>query len=872
MALYRKYRPSTFAEVIGQEHVTKPLSAALDARDEHGNPNRINHAYLFSGPRGCGKTSSARILARSLNCVEGPTSTPCGVCPSCRALAPGAVGNLDVTELDAASHNGVEDMRDLREKAMYAPAESRYRVFIIDEAHMITASGFNALLKIVEEPPEHLIFIFATTEPHKLLPTIRSRTHHYPFRLLAPKDMRGLLAGVAASEGVPVEDAAYPLVIRSGGGSPRDSLSLLDQLVAGSGSEGVTYELASSLLGFTDAAVLDDAVAALASGNRADMFGVVDRVIDAGHDPRRFAMDLLDRLRDLMVISAVPTAFDEGLVDAPENQWEQLRAEATSMGDATLTRYAQIVAEGLPEMRGATSPRLLLEILCARMMLPAAEGTMEAIQQRIEQLERGIGQTGAGGVGGTGAGAAGAATDATAGTYTGAASPDDQSEQKPPHPKYERPSVVRERERKAAETAAQQNAAQQDAVQPSSAQPAATVAAAPAQQTPPAQRGPAAAQATSASIPAERQVSDAEAAGLAAMARLSGKQAPTAPTPEPTPQPESQQAGLTLSNGDSDSLGRIRGAWTDILSALQQRSKVTGIIAAQAVPLGIRDDQLTIGHHTGALVQRLNTPDNSTAIRDSILQVTGIDIPVTCVVGTDPVAHGFGGASRESGGQSQQRGSGHGGQHGDDKSPEEPEPQPAPPAPQPKPAAPQPAPPAPPATDVLAVTRQMVQNVEKHQPQETPFQAAQRRLREEAEAAQKREKAERAALAEQRMRAQTAAQQPQDAAQGRSDAFGDGTPLPPEPADDFDEVPLPPEPDFEPGFPDPGAGRGNSTSGSPSGNAPGRGQDSAAEEERRNAEIDEMYASASKPGPYDHRTGREIAMDLLARELGAKPM
>ncbi|WP_040729769.1 DNA polymerase III subunit gamma and tau, partial [Nocardia tenerifensis] len=349
MALYRKYRPATFAEVVGQEHVTDPLSIALDT-------GRISHAYLFSGPRGCGKTSSARILARSLNCVQGPTSTPCGECPSCVALGPGGPGNLDVIELDAASHGGVDDTRELRDRAFYAPAESRYRVFIVDEAHMVTTAGFNALLKIVEEPPAHLIFIFATTEPDKVLPTIRSRTHHYPFRLLPPATMRGLLGKICDQERVPVEEAVYPLVIRAGGGSPRDSLSVLDQLLAGAGPEGVTYSRAVSLLGVTDVALIDDAVGALADNDGAALFGTVDRVMEAGHDPRRFAVDLLERLRDLILMRAVPDAIDRGLVSGPGDVLERMRDQAERLGPATLARYAELLHTALGEMRGATSP------------------------------------------------------------------------------------------------------------------------------------------------------------------------------------------------------------------------------------------------------------------------------------------------------------------------------------------------------------------------------------------------------------------------------------------------------------------------------------------------------------------------------------
>ena len=362
MALYRKYRPGSFNELVGQEQVTVPLSAALDN-------GRINHAYLFSGPRGCGKTSSARIMARSLNCVNGPTSKPCGKCNSCVSLAANGPGNLDVTELDAASHNGVDDMRELRDRAMFAPAESRYRIFIIDEAHMITNQGSNALLKIVEEPPAHLIFIFATTEPEKVIGTIRSRTHHYPFRLLTPQAMRGLLERTVAAEDAIIEESVYPLVIRAGGGPPRDTLSILDQLLAGTGPDGLTYQYARMLLGVTDDTLIDATIAALATNDRASLFTTVDDVIEAGLSPRKFSEDLLDRLRDLMLLQAVPDAVNLGLVDAPTDRGEILLQQAQEFDSQRIPRIAGILNDGLSSLKGATSPRLLLEILCAKMLI-----------------------------------------------------------------------------------------------------------------------------------------------------------------------------------------------------------------------------------------------------------------------------------------------------------------------------------------------------------------------------------------------------------------------------------------------------------------------------------------------------------------------
>jgi DNA polymerase-3 subunit gamma/tau len=381
LALYRKYRSATFSEVIGQEHVTGPLMQALSS-------GKINHAYLFSGPRGCGKTSSARILARSLNCIQGPTPTPCGVCDSCVDLAPNGTGSIDVIEIDAASHGGVDDARDLRERAYYAPARDRYKVYIIDEAHMVTTQGFNALLKLVEEPPDFLVFIFATTEPDKVLQTIRSRTHHYPFRLIPPTALRAHLERISAAEGAIVDPMVFPLVVRSGGGSARDSLSILDQLMAGAGPEGVTYAMAVGLLGVTDAALLADMVSSLAVGDAAAVYSTIDRVVEAGHDPRRFAADLLERLRDLMVLDAVPDAVDKGLIDYPSDQVEQMTDQSRRIGTATLVRFADIAHTTLTDMRGTTSPRLMLELLCARMLLPDASSDTAALLQRLERLER----------------------------------------------------------------------------------------------------------------------------------------------------------------------------------------------------------------------------------------------------------------------------------------------------------------------------------------------------------------------------------------------------------------------------------------------------------------------------------------------------
>jgi DNA polymerase-3 subunit gamma/tau len=380
--LYRKYRPSVFADVIGQEHVTVPLSNALSSGKTH-------HAYLFSGPRGCGKTSSARIMARSLNCEKGPTPTPCGECQSCKDLVANGPGSIDVIELDAATHGLVDDARDLRDKAFFAPVNSKYKIYIIDEAHQLGPGAANALLKVVEEPPPHVIFIFATTEPEKLISTIRSRTHHYPFRLVPPGILTAHLEQICKSEGVEVAKGVLPLVVRASGGSVRDSLSVLGQLLAGAGKDGVSYDIAVQLLGFTDGALLDDAIDALAAHDAGTLFATIDRVIESGHDPKRFTADLLERLRDLMIVNALgETSANSILRDMPDDQLERMRNQSQRIGTASLSRAADIAAQGLTEMRGATAPRLILEFICGRILLPISDATETGLLARIERLER----------------------------------------------------------------------------------------------------------------------------------------------------------------------------------------------------------------------------------------------------------------------------------------------------------------------------------------------------------------------------------------------------------------------------------------------------------------------------------------------------
>lgn len=585
MALYRKYRPATFAEVIGQEHVTEPLSTALDS-------GRINHAYLFSGPRGCGKTSSARILARSLNCAQGPTASPCGECDSCVALAPNGPGSVDVVELDAASHGGVDDTRELRDRAFYAPAQSRYRIFIVDEAHMVTTAGFNALLKIVEEPPEHLIFVFATTEPEKVLPTIRSRTHHYPFRLLAPRTMRTLIEKIVSAEHVDVDDAVFPLVIRAGGGSPRDTLSVLDQLLAGSesapdGTSRVAYQRALALLGATDIALIDDAVDALAAGDAAALFGAVEGVVDAGHDPRRFATDLLERFRDLMVMQAVPDAVTRGVVDGPEDVLERMREQASRLGTATLTRYAEVVHAGLGEMRGATAPRLLLEVVCARLLLPSASDTEAALLQRVERIEKRLEMS----------------------IPAGEQAPATQDRGAPPK-QYVRKTKT------APEPAAPAAAPAEPAAEP--AEPAAASAPRKAADPEPVTAPP-------------PEVVEPEATP-AAPASSPTPQAPASP-PEPT---RSEPAAPAAAAVGEPNAAAVRSMWTTVREKVRERSRTTEVMLAGAIVRAVDGDTLVLSHESAPLAKRLSEQRNADVIADALKDALGVNWRIRCEAGAAP--------------------------------------------------------------------------------------------------------------------------------------------------------------------------------------------------------------------------------------------
>ena len=554
-ALYRRYRPETFAEVIGQEHVTEPLMVALEK-------NRVNHAYLFSGPRGCGKTTSARILARCLNCAQGPTPTPCGVCDSCRELSRDGGGSLDVIEMDAASHGGVDHARDLRERATLAPVRDRYKIFIIDEAHMVTREGFNALLKIVEEPPEHVKFIFATTEPNKVLGTIRSRTHHYPFRLVPPEILLPFLQGLCDQEQVAVEPGVLQLVIRAGGGSVRDSLSILDQLMAGASSQnGIEYDRAVALLGYTHAQLLDEVIEALGAKDAPTLFGAVSRVVATGQDPRRFVEDLLERLRDLIVVKAVPQAAGQILQGVPQDQLERLAQQAQALGERELTVAAGTANETLNGMTGAANPQLQLELLCARLLLPAVEGSaggaeVAALASRLQVLERRVASGAAGSApAGSGPAQGGMSAARAAGMAAAGLTPKTQAPQIQA-PNAQTPSSPVQEAAQAAAPTAQQPTSQQAAPQQGSSQHASASA-------PPLAGAPLSA----APLAPTAQAPATQAPAPAAGAPLAGN-APAAPNAPASAAAPAGAPSAPLKLDPNDPLAAVQGNWRAILNRM----------------------------------------------------------------------------------------------------------------------------------------------------------------------------------------------------------------------------------------------------------------------------------------------------------------
>ncbi|MEV6741106.1 DNA polymerase III subunit gamma and tau [Streptomyces sp. NPDC051104] len=703
LALYRRYRPESFAEVIGQEHVTDPLQQAL-------RNNRVNHAYLFSGPRGCGKTTSARILARCLNCEQGPTPTPCGECQSCRDLARNGPGSIDVIEIDAASHGGVDDARDLREKAFFGPASSRYKIYIIDEAHMVTSAGFNALLKVVEEPPEHLKFIFATTEPEKVIGTIRSRTHHYPFRLVPPGTLRDYLAEVCEMEKIPVEDGVLPLVVRAGAGSVRDSMSVMDQLLAGAGPDGVTYAMATSLLGYTDGSLLDSVVEAFATGDGAAAFEVVDRVIERGNDPRRFVADLLERLRDLVILAAVPDAAEKGLIDAPVDVLERMQAQAGVFGPAELSRAADIVNEGLTEMRGATSPRLQLELICARVLLPAAYGDERSVMARLDRLERGVNFSGGGAAPATGYVPG---PEAHGGASAGASSV-------PAVPPGGGPAAARAAVRAqgpgagAGAGSAPGPGAYDGAATPAPAPPAPP---APPAETPSAAPAPAQPGPQDAPVPAGPGAWPTAAAagsgrrpgGWPTAASAGGAQPPAAPTrpaaPAATPAPTASAPAPAAAPapGGLDP----RALWPNILEAVKNRRRFTWILLSQnAQVTGFDGTMLQVGFVNAGARDNFLSSGSEDVLRQALGEQFNVQWKIEAIVdpsgGSAPPAtsgSGFGGGGYPSGGGG---GYGSGAPSAPRPAPQQPTPaaRPAAPAtPAPAPAAPAPAQTAPPAPE-----------------------------------------------------------------------------------------------------------------------------------------------------------------------------
>lgn len=565
MALYRTYRPASLDAVVGQDHVTGPLRRALEN-------DRVNHAYLFSGPRGCGKTSTARILARSLNCAKGPTPNPCGECQSCLDLAANGAGSLDVIELDAASHGGVDDTRDLRERAMFAPASSRYKIYIIDEAHMVTNAGFNALLKLVEEPPDHVRFIFATTEVDKVLPTIRSRTHNYTFRLVSAKVLADHLASVCAAEGVPADPGALALVARAGAGSVRDSLSILSQVISGCGPEGVTYAEAVAQLGMTDGALLDETVDAMAAHDGAALFMVIDRVMEAGHEPRRFATDLLERLRDLIVLQHVPHAVEVQLIDAPEDQVAREVVQAAAFGAAELARAADVVSEALSDLRGATAPRLHLELMAARLLLPASDADERGTRARLDQLERRM--------------ASGPVLAAPAAVAA------------PNAPEVHHvPAAVAAIERAS------------DPGVPDEAEPNPSPAAPPAARAAGAGRAP-------------RKLSEVTERASAAT---------SSPTPAPTPASSPASAGAS-GTSDEAGLAELRSMWPAVLDALKGYSRVAWMAFASSAPISVTNGVLAVAIDNAGTLINIRSSGHDVRLRQAILDVLRRDVTIDAVL------------------------------------------------------------------------------------------------------------------------------------------------------------------------------------------------------------------------------------------------
>ena len=601
-ALYRRYRPDTFDQVIGQEHVTEPLKAALRA-------NRVTHAYLFSGPRGCGKTTSARILARCLNCAQGPTDTPCGQCESCRELATGGPGSLDVVEIDAASHGGVDDARDLRERATFAPVRDRYKIFIIDEAHMVTNQGFNALLKLVEEPPEHVKFVFATTEPERVIGTIRSRTHHYPFRLVPPDVLGPYLTTLCAEEHIGVGEGVLTLVMRAGGGSVRDTLSVLDQLMAGAIDGQVTYQTAVALLGYTDSALLDESVDALAGGDGAAAFRVVERMVESGHDPRRFVEDLLQRLRDLLIIAVAGDGARDVLADTPQDQFERMQRQAQNWGPHGLSRAADLTDEALRAMTGATSPRLQLELLVGRILVPAPAPAQAPVQ---------------GTVGMTGGGAphevSSASSEASSGRF-GA--------------REAREALARKKQERAEASAPAPQVASSAAPAPQGVPAWGSgpdwSAQKPAAQNPAAQKSapessPAPAQA---SAPAQAAPPEAPHREAVEQPRVEARQERA--QAESHRQAEQRHAEAPASGRDADML---RGRWNEVVERLSSISRVTWSMVGGNAQLGAVDgSHVVLLFPVEAMVNAFSRGPRAADVEKAINEVTGLSVSVSAQVG-----------------------------------------------------------------------------------------------------------------------------------------------------------------------------------------------------------------------------------------------